>query len=115
MLLAVIAIVTASIPIGGKFLTPLLAVGIPIACYGLFMLLSGIWQLHSTLNSDATKTMIVPQSAFKGSVTTALPPAPASVTEATTDLLSSIRDQRVKEPIHRRERDTAEIDTDHLM
>jgi hypothetical protein len=44
-----------------------------------------------------------------------LPPAPASVTEATTNLLSSIRDQREKEPIHRKDPNTAEIDTDRLM
>jgi hypothetical protein len=115
MLAAMLTLVPAFIPIGRKFLTPLFAVGIPFACYGVYMLLSGLWQLHRTLNSDATKTVPAPQPVFKSSVTTALPPAPVSVTEATTDLLSSIRDQRVKEPIHRRERDTAEIDTDHLM
>ena len=115
MFLAILTTLPAFITIGGRFLTPLFAVGVPFACYGLFMLISGIWQLHRTLNSDATKPMIVPQPAFKSSVTTALPPAPASVTEATTDLLSSIRDQRVKEPVFRRGRDTGEIDSDHLM
>ena len=73
------------------------------------------WQLHRSLNSGAAKTTFTPQPALRSSATTALPPAPASVTEATTSLLSSIREQRTKEPIPRKDRDTAEIDTDHLM
>ena len=94
---------------------PIFWVGIPFACYGLFMLLSGTRKLHRTLNSDATRTITTSQQTFRSSVTTALPPAPASVTEATTSLLSSIRDQREKEPIHRKDPNTAEIDTDRLM
>jgi hypothetical protein len=94
---------------------PIFWVGIPFACYGLFMLLSGTWKLHRTLNPVSAKTITTSQQTFRSSVTTALPPAPASVTEATTSLLSSIRDQREKEPIHRKDPNTAEIDTDHLM
>ena len=57
-----------------------------------------------------------PQPAFTASVTTALPPpANASITEGTTELLVSISDRRVAEPIRRKDVDTAEIDTDRLM
>ena len=100
---------------GAGIFWPIFWVGIPFACYGLFMLLRGTWQLHRTLNPAAPKTILASQPAFRSSVTTALPPAPASVTEATTSLLSSILDQREKEPIHRKDSNTAEIDTDRLM
>src|SRR5215510_5584101 len=95
---------------GVRLWGPLFWVGIPFALYGLVMLIQGAWQLHRTLNPVATKTALSSQPAFKGSVTTALPPAPinSSVTEATTNLLSSVRDQRVKEPVHRKNPNTAE-------
>ena len=99
---------------GAWIAKPLFWIAIPLASYGLFTLLQGAWQLHRTLNSNITKSMTTSQPAFRSSITTALPPAPvnASVTEATTSLLG---DQRVKEPIRRKNADTAEIDTDHLM
>ena len=115
LLLGVLTALPLLIAIGSRIFWPIFWVGIPFACYGLFMLLSGTLKLHRTLNSDATKTIATSQQAFRSSVTTALPPAPASVTEATTNLLSSIRDQREKEPIHRKDPNTAEIDTDRLM
>jgi hypothetical protein len=86
-------------------------IAIPLLNYGLFLLLQGMWQLHRTLNRDTRKSLTTPvQPAFKSSITTALPPARGnlSVTEATTNLLS-------KEPIPRKDRNTSEIDTDHLM
>ena len=95
----------------------LLSIGIPLLTYGLFLLLQGTWQLHSALNRDITRSLRTPvQPALRSSVTTALPPVPvnASVTEATTNLLST-HDRGAKEPIHRKDRNTAEIDTDHLM
>jgi ribosomal protein L40E len=113
--LAVLAALLLFIMNGAKLFGPIFWVGIPLATYGLLMLFSGTLKLHRTLNSDATKTITASQPAFRSSVTTALPPAPASVTEATTNLLSSIRDQREKEPIHRKDPNTAEIDTDRLM
>jgi hypothetical protein len=89
---------------------------IPLASYALFLLLQGIWQLHRTLNPKTTKSVTTsPQPALKGSVTTALPPANVSVTEVTTSLLSPVRDPRAKEPIHRKDPNTAEIDDDRLM
>lgn len=91
-------------------------IAIPLLSYGLFLLLNGTWQLHRTLNRDTTKSLTTSvQPAFKSSVTTALPPAPvnASVTEATTNLLSA--HDRVREPVLRKDRNTSEIDTDHLM
>ena len=117
LLLAVLTVLPLFIVNGARLFGPMLWVGIPLISYGLFMLLSGTWQLHRTLNPAAAKTILASQPAFRTSVTTALPPAPvnASVTEATTNLLTSIRDQRVKEPIHRKDPNTAEIDTDHLM
>lgn len=95
----------------GLRITPVFWVGFGIAVYGLVALFQGIWQLHFSLNPKTT-TKTIPmnvQPAFKSSVTTALPPAPArvSVTEGTTELL-------VATPT-RREKDTAEIDTDQLM
>jgi ribosomal protein L40E len=113
--LAVLAALLLFIMNGAKLFGPIFWVGIPLATYGLLMLFSGTLKLHRTLNSDATKTITASQPAFRSSVTTALPPAPASVTEATTNLLSSIRDQREKDPIHRKDPNTAEIDTDRLM
>ena len=115
LFLALLTLLPLFIVNGTRIFWPLFWVGIPFAVYGLMMLFRGTWQLHRTLNSGATKTTFTPQPALRSSVTTALPPAPASVTEATTNLLSQIRDQRVKEPIHRKDRDTSEIDTDHLM
>ncbi|HEU4869881.1 MAG TPA: zinc-ribbon domain-containing protein [Pyrinomonadaceae bacterium] len=117
LLLAVLTVLAMFIVNGAKLFGPMFWVGIPLLTYGLFMLLRGTWQLHRTLNSDSTKMISTSQPAFRSSVTTALPPAPvnASVTEATTSLLSSVRDQRVKEPIHRKDPNTAELDTDQLM
>lgn len=115
LFLAVLTVTLMFIINGARLFGPMFWVGIPLVSYGLFMLLHGTWQLHRTLNPAATKTVTKPQPVFRSSVTTALPPAPASVTEATTSLLSSIRDQREKEPIHRKDPNTAEIDTDRLM
>ena len=118
LLLALLTVVPVFVVKGGIY-APLFWVGIPFASYGLFMLLNGFWQLHRTLNPKTTKsvTTTTAQPAFKSSVTTALPPArvDASVTEGTTSLLSPVRDQRAKEPIHRKKADTSELDTDHLM
>ena len=117
LLLALLTVVPVFVVKGGIY-APLFWVGIPFASYGLFMLLLGLWQLHRTLNPKSTKTITTTtQPAFKSSVTTALPPArvDASVTEGTTSLLSPVRDQRVKEPVHRKNADTSELDTDHLM
>jgi len=115
LLLAAITVMVLFIVTGVRITGPLLWIGAPLVSYGLFMLLRGIWQLHRTLNPVATKTITASQPVFRSSVTTALPPAPASITEATTSLLSSVRDQREKEPDHREDRNTAELDTDRLM
>ena len=115
LVLAVLTVVPLFLINGFRLFGPMFWVGIPLVSYGLFMLLQGTWKLHRTLNPGATKTMLPSQAAFRSSVTTALPPAPASVTEATTNLLSSIREQRVKEPVHRKDPNTGELDTDRLM
>ena len=92
-------------------------VGFAFAIYGLVVLFQGAWQLHFALNPKKTtkNALLTAQPAFKSSVTTALPPAPAraSITEGTTELLT--RDRREKEPVPRKDHDTAEIDTDRLM
>ena len=114
LLLAIITL-TILFLITGVRITPVFWLGFCFAAYGLFTLIQGTWQLHYSLNPKrTTKTVTTTaQPAFKGSVTTALPPAPArdssvtSVTEGTTELLLQPRD--------RREKDTAEIDTDQLM
>jgi len=116
MLLASLTILPWFIVNGGRIVAPMLWVGIPLASYGLFLLLQGAWQLHRTLNPRTTKSITTTaQPAFKSTVTTALPPAPvnASVTEGTTNLLT--HDARPKEPIPRKNRDTSGLDSDQLM
>ena len=114
-LLAALLTVVPIFVVKGGIYAPLFWVGLPFATYGLFMLINGLWQLHRALNPSHTKSVATTQPTFvKPAVTNALPPRPAnaSVTEVTTSLLTE-RDQRVKEPVHRK--DTSEIDTDHLM
>jgi zinc-ribbon domain len=112
LLLAMLIVLPWYIVIGGRIVTPMLLVGIPLATYGLFLLLNGARQLHNTLNPATTRTVATAaHPAFKSSVTTtALPPAPAnSVTEVTTNLLSP------KEPLPRKNRNTSGLDSDQLM
>lgn len=92
-------------------------VGIPLACYALFLLIQGMRQLHLTLNPKSLTTLDRPKLAFNASVTTALPPAPvnASVTEGTTELLSSKNSSRVVETVGRQAKTTGELDSDRLM
>ncbi len=115
LLLAMFTVLPWFFVIGARIVSPMLWVGIPLASYGLFLLLHGAWQLHRTLNPNTTKSLTgAEQPAFKSAVTTtALPPAPASVTEVTTNLLS--RDVRQKEPVPRKDRNTSGLDSDQLM
>jgi hypothetical protein len=115
LMLAFLTVVPWFVVIGGRIVGPMLWVGIPLASYGLFLLLNGAWQLHRTVNPVTTKSVTTAaQPAFKSAVTTtALPPAPASVTEVTTNLLS--RDSRAKEPLPRKDRNTSGLDSDQLM
>jgi hypothetical protein len=103
---------------GPRIYWPLLWIAAPLGGYALFALLQGVWQLHRTLNPKSTKSIApTAQPALDApAVTTALPPARpgASITEATTDLLSA-HDRRVPEPVRRKDRTTAEIDADGLM
>jgi hypothetical protein len=118
MLLAVVCLSILFL-INGVRISPVFWVGFGIAVYGLVVLTQGAWQLHFALNPKKTTKNAIPtaQPAFKSSVTTALPPAPAraSVTEGTTELLLQTRDRREKEPVLRKDHDTAEIDSDRLM
>ena len=115
LFLAMLTVLPWFIVNGARIVAPMLWVGIPLASYGLFLLLHGGWQLHRTLNPNTTKTLTgAAQPAFKSSVTTtALPPAPASVTEVTTNLLS--REARQKEAVPRKDRNTSGLDSDQLM
>ena len=112
LMLALLIVVPLFVVNGGRIVWPMVGVGIPLASYGLFLLLNGAWQLHRTLNPATTKSLTTAaQPSFKSSVTTtALPPAPASVTEMTTNLLS-----RTKEPVPRKDRNTSGLDSDQLM
>jgi ribosomal protein L40E len=119
MMLSALVLVTLFFIIPGpRIYWPLLWVALPCAVYALFLLVQGSWQLHRALNPKSPKTLAAnTQPGFVSSaVTTALPPARqnASVTEATTDLLSA-HDRRVPEPVQRKDRTTAEIDADGLM
>lgn len=113
LLLAMLTVLPWFIVNGARIVGPMLFVGIPLASYGLFLLLNGARQLHSTLNPSTTKSLAAAaqQPAFKPSVnTTALPPAPvSSVTEGTTNLLST------KEPVPRKKLNTSGLDSDQLM
>ena len=112
LLLAMLIVLPWYIVVGGRIVTPMLLVGIPLASYGLLLLLNGARQLHKTLNPATTKTIATAaHPAFKSSVTTtALPPAPVnSVTEVTTNLLSS------QEPAPRKNRNTSGLDSYQLM
>ena len=115
LLLAMLTVLPWFIVNGARIVAPMLWVGIPLASYGLFLLLNGAGQLHRTLNPGTTKSLAgAVQPAFRSAVTTtALPPAPASVTEVTTNLLS--RDTRQKEPVPRKDRNTSGLDSDQLM
>ena len=115
LMLALLTVVPWFVVVGGRIVAPMVGVGIPLASYGLFLLLNGAWKLHRTLNPSTTKSLTTAaQPAFKSSVTTtALPPAPASVTEVTTNLLST--DPRTKEPVPRKDRNTSGLDSDQLM
>ena len=50
MMLAFLIVLPWFILIGARIVSPMLGVGIPLASYGLFLLLNGAWQLHRTLN-----------------------------------------------------------------
>ena len=115
LLLALLIVLSLFIATGGRIVGPMLGLGIPLATYGLLLLLGGERQLHRTLNPGTTKSLTPgAQPAFKPSVTTtALPPAPVSVTEVTTNLLPS--DPRSKEPVPRKDRNTSGLDSDQLM
>jgi hypothetical protein len=115
LLLALFTVLPWFIVNGARIVSPMLWVGIPLASYGLFMLFQGAWQLHRTLNPRSTKSVTgATEPVFKSSITTtALPPAPISVTEVTTNLLS--HDARQKEAIPRKDRNTSGLDSDQLM
>jgi hypothetical protein len=119
LFLAALTILPVFIVSGGRIVAPLFWIGIPLGTYALFLLLQGVWQIHRTLNPKLTTKRATTSAlpAFNTSVTTALPPMPvkASITEGTTELLLPTPDRREKEPIPRKDHDTAEIDTDRLM
>lgn len=116
LLVALLTVLPIFIVNGVRITAPLFWIGVPLASYGIFVLLQGVWQLHRTLNANTTRTLTTSQPVLKSSTTTALPPAPmhGSVTEATTHLLTT-PGRRVKEPVHRKGPNTAELDTDRLM
>jgi hypothetical protein len=122
---AMLMLLAAAIPVIAVFIfkgvisTPALWIAIPLAAYALSLLTQGAWQLHRTLNPTLTTKNLTTntQRTSHTSVTTALPSAHVnpSITEGTTELLLPTRDRREKEPVPRKDHDTAEIDTDHLM
>ncbi|HET6851623.1 MAG TPA: zinc ribbon domain-containing protein [Pyrinomonadaceae bacterium] len=113
LLVTAAAFIIVTIIKEGGIYAPLFWTAVPLAAYALFLMSQGTWQLHRTLNPKTTRNVTTSsQPAFKSSVTTALPPANVSVTEVTTSLL---RDPRAKEPVQRKDANTAEFDTDQLM
>ena len=111
-LIAVLTFLPAYIIMESRLYGPTLLIAGPLAAYALFILLKATWQLHHTLNPKTTRNVTEStQAAFRTPPTTALPSAQISVTEVTTSLL----DPRIKEPIPRKDPNTAEFDTDRLM
>ena len=116
LFLAALTILPIFLVNGARIWAPLMWVGISLGIYALFMLIQGAWQLHRTLNPKTLTQTVRPQPAFTTAITTALPlTSVTSVTERTTELFFSTKDQRVAEPIPREDADTAEIDDDRLM
>jgi hypothetical protein len=119
LLLALLTALPLFIVNGGRIWWPMLFVGIPFASYSVFLLILGTSQLHRTLNPKQAKALPAPPAPLAvqpASVTTALPPPRplASITEGTTDLLSTAT-RRAPEPVRRKDPNTAELDTDRLM
>ncbi len=122
LLLALLTTLPLFIVNGARIMWPMVWVGIPFASFGLFLLIQATWQLHRMFNPKPGKTGTLNAAqpaaiaAQAASVTTALPPARpvASITEATTDLLS-MNDRRTPEPIRRKDSNTAELDANRLM
>ena len=116
-LLALVTALLSLVVDGATIYAPLIWVGISLACYALLLLIQGIRHLHLTLNPKSLTTLDRPKLTFNASITTALPPAPinASVTEGTTELLSSKNSSRVVETVRRQAKTTGELDSDRLM
>lgn len=96
---------------GPKGGTILLIVGETLALLWLFY---GMWCLHRTLNPKEDERQKLPANApraFPAMRTAALPPQSAhvSVTEGTTELLSTSERERVAVPVKPQKVDTAEI------
>jgi hypothetical protein len=118
LLLTAIALAIVFTVNGVRISAAALSVGIPLMSYALYLFGLGAWQLHHTLNSKTAKSVTTSAPSRLGaSVTTALPQAPAnlSITEGTTELLSTGNETRVAEPVRRKNPNTAEFDTDRLM
>lgn len=101
-----------------KLYKALLVIGLPLASFGLFVILQGVWQLHYTLNPKSSKKADSrPRPAFAAQPTAALPPRSAqdSITEGTTELLFPRDMVRVPEPVPRKAADTSDIDEERLM
>lgn len=116
LLLAALTVIPVFVVNGARIFGPLLWVGIPLACYALFLLTQGLWRLHWTLNPKAANnSSSLAQVRATTSVTTALPAAPVgSIAEGTTELLLSVPERQVAEPV-RKDTNTAELDTDRFM
>ena len=117
LLLAALTALPIFIVSGARIYGPFLWAGIPLAIYALFNLAQGMWALHHTLNPKSqVSARIRRQPEIASSVTTALPPEPlnASITEGTTQLLST-SENRVAEPIRRKDPSTAEIEIEREM
>jgi Reverse gyrase len=111
-LIAVLTFLPAYIIMEGRLYGPTLFIAVSLATYALFIFLKATWQLHYALNPKTTRNVTEStQPAFRTPPTTALPSAQLSVTEVTTSLL----DSRIKEPVPRKDPNTAELNTDRLM
>jgi ribosomal protein L40E len=120
LFLAALTLLPTFVVPGTRIIAPFLTAGVPLAVFGFFLSLQGVWRLHRTLNPKDEKS-VTPrlQPGVVASSTTALPPRPvnASITEGTTDLLVPGRERRTPEPVplHRKSESTAEIDPEPLM
>lgn len=118
LFLAAMTLLPIFVVAGTRILGPFFWAGLPLGILGFIFATKGAWQLHRTLHpKDGKNVMPRLPPGVATSATTALPPPPAnaSITEGTTDLLLPNRDQRTPEPVHRRGESTAEMDPERLM
>ena len=100
-----------------KLFRALLILGSGAVAFGLFAMLQGVLQLHSTLKPRPAELTVRAQTVFTARPTAALHPAMAraSITEGTTELLVSNIQHDEQQSVLHKVLDTGEVDDERLM